>query len=293
MGDAEILEAFKAMGPLLLTDKFVRDPGTENEPKKHKRSHPEPKPAAQEVTKLVRLMGSMILRLDAEQQLMKRQASFVFFLQTEEPALLPQLVSRANEWHAQMKQRSQTTSDPPPYVPLRLVLFQDMATLLEDRVKKLSIATPQDPLWVTATTHGVLTTEGHFPFQRWCQQQKTLILTKKEPIPMSRMLKYMEQMKHISQDQAAIQKFHALKPVDTNSSVPWILQTGMRHDEVQVLLETLLGSTVWGLIGATMKAHTQVASRQSQELQQLLGKGKGKQNNNPWKSKGKGKHTTT
>ena len=182
MGDAEILEAFKAMGPLLLNDKFVRDPGTEKEPKKHKRNHvPENTAQAPEVTKLVRLMGSMILRLDAEHQLMKRQDSFVFFLQTEEPALLPQLLLRAKAWHAQMKQRVQQPGDQPPYVPLRTVLFQDMATLLEDRVQKLSKANSQDPLWVTATTHGVLTSEGNFPFQRWCQQQKSLVLTKKDP----------------------------------------------------------------------------------------------------------------
>lgn len=231
----------------------------------------------------------MLLKLDAEHQLMRKQDSFVFFLQTESPALLPQLLLRAKEWHTQAKQRH-TQQGEETYIPLRMVLFQDLAAMMEDRVKKLSMAGGPDPLWQTARTHGVITEEGSFPFQKWCHQQKALINTKKDPIPMPRMLKYMEQLQAIAKDPTAIQKFHALRPADTQATVPWILQTGMRHDEVQTLMETLLGSTAWGLIGATAKAHTQVASKQSQELQQLLGKGKGKNSGAPGRSKGQGKH---
>ena len=109
---------------------------------------------------------------------------------------------------------------------------------------------------------------------------------------MSRMLKYMEQLKQISLDLTAVQKFHALKPAEGLQTVPWILQTGIRHDELQVLLELLQGSTVWGLIGATMKPHTQTQSRQGRELQQLLGKGKGKQTGMRTSPKGQGKSKT-
>ena len=290
MEDTEILEAFKAMGPLLLQDRYIRDPKEEKGPKKPKREHVAETPVpTNEVTKIVRLMGSMLLRLDADQQLMKKQDSFIFFLQTAGPALLPQLMSRAQEWHAQMKQRQSQTDDSPQYVPLRNVLFQDLATLLEDRVHKLSKADPQDALRSTALTHGIITADGSFPFQKWSQQQQTLVQTKKDHITMGRMLKYMEQLKQISMDHSAVQKFHALRQAEGQHTVPWILQTGVRHDEVQVLLEALQGSTVWGLIGATMKPHSQTQSRQAQELQQLLGKGKGKSTTHP-SNKGKGKH---
>ena len=63
MGDAEILEAFKAMGPLL-TDRFIRDTQEENDSKRHKRNQPQGDQAQQAgVTTMLRLMGSMILRL--------------------------------------------------------------------------------------------------------------------------------------------------------------------------------------------------------------------------------------
>lgn len=292
MGDAEILEAFKAMGPLLMPDKYLRDTKEEKDPKKHKREHPqENQTGTTDVAKLVRLMGSILLRLDTDNQLMRKQDSFVFFLQTAAPALLPHLMSKAKEWHTQMKLRTQATEEQPPYTPLRMVLFQDLAIMMEDRVIKLSKAGPEDELWQTALNHGVITAEGSFPFQRWSQLQKTLVPMKKDHITMSRMIKYMEQLKQISTDQTAIQKFHALKPAENQQTVPWILQTGVRHDELQSLLEQLQGSTVWGLIGAAMKPHTQVQSKQCQELQQLLGKGKGKQKGNPSKAKGQGKQT--
>ena len=280
MGDAEIREAFKAMGPLLMPDKYLRDTKEEKDPKKHKREHPQENQIGNtDVAKLVRLMGNILLRLDNDNQLMRKQDSFVFFLQTAAPALLPHLMTKAKEWHNQMKQRTQAAEESTPYTPLRLVLFQDLAHMMEGSVIKLSKAGSEDELWKTALNHGVITAEGSFPFQPWSQLQKTLVPVKKEHITMNRMLKYMEQLKQISTDLTAIQKIHALKPAEN------------RHDELQSLLEQLQGSTVWGLIGATMKPHTQVQSKQYQELQQFLGKGKGKQKGHPSKAKGQGKYT--
>ena len=290
MGDAEILEAFKAMGPLLLQDRSARDTKEEKEPKKPKRTHfqgqPEPN---MEVVKLVRLMGQMILRLDADHQMMRRQDSFVFFLQPAEPALLPQLVLRAKEWHQHMKQQPQPVEAQTDYVPLRIRLFQDLALMMEDRVLKLSKADQKDQLWTVARDHGIIMEDGSFPYQRWNPQQQALIQTKQEHVTMPRMLKYMTPLKEVSRDHTAILKFHSLKQMDGQQTIPWILQTGIRHDEIQSLMEVLQGCTVWGLIGATMKPHTQTQSKQGIQLQQMLGKGKGKHHPSLGKSKGKGK----
>ena len=289
MGDAEILEAFKAMGPLLMKEPYIRDKQDEKEPKKPKRHHvPEAHQTVPEVATLVLLMGSMLLKMDSEQQFMRKQDSFVFFLQTATPALLPQLMTRASEWHQMMKQKATQASEDTPYVPLRAVLFRDLATMLDDRVQQLSKETPQDPLWSTARAHGLITEEGQFPFQKWCTHQKALKVTKQDYIPMQRMLKYTDQLKTISRDHSAIMKFHALRQAEEQTTVPWILQTGVRYDELQFLLEALQGSTVWGLIGAAMKPHTQVYSKQGLQLQNMLGKGKGKQTS-PTHGKGRGK----
>jgi hypothetical protein len=53
-------------------------------------------------------------------------------------------------------------------------------------------------------------------------------------------------------------------------------QISMRADKLQVLLTTLQGSTVWGLLVMTMKPHTMTQSKPGMQLQELLGKGGGK-----------------
>ena len=242
-----------------------------------------------EVVKLVRLMGQMILRLDADQQMMRKQDSFVFFLQPAEPALLPQLMLRAKEWHQHMQQQHLPVEAQTDYVPLRIRLFQDLAMMLEDRVLKLSKADQKEQLWTAAREHGIVMEDGSFPFQRWNPQQKQLKQTKQDHVTMARMIKYTTQLKEISRDHTAILKFHSLKQMDGQQTVPWILQTGIRHDEIQSLMEVLQGCTVWGLIGATMKPHTQSQSKQCLQLQQMLGKGKGKNHSTKGKSNGKGK----
>ena len=84
-------------------------------------------------------------------------------------------MTKAKEWHNRMKQRTQAAEESTPYTPLRLVLFQDLAHMMEDRVVKLSKAGSEDELWQTALNHGVITVEGSFPYQRWSQLQKTLV----------------------------------------------------------------------------------------------------------------------
>ena len=56
------------MGPLLMPDKYLRDTKEEKDPKKHKREHPqENQTGTTDVATLVRLMGSILLRLDHRQ----------------------------------------------------------------------------------------------------------------------------------------------------------------------------------------------------------------------------------
>lgn len=57
----------------------------------------------------------------------------------------------------------------------------------------------------------------------------------------------------------------------------------MRANELHVLLPTLQGSTVSGLLGMSLKPHTMTLSKPAQHLEELLGKG-GKSEG---KSKGK------
>ena len=213
-------------------------------------------------------------------------------MQTAPPALLPQLLTQAKQWHQSVQEKKQATPSPPMeeagITPLRIHLVQTMADMLLDRVTKLSKATQQDPLWLTALKNGMIDPSGAFPFQRWHAQTQQLCTTKQAAIPMPRMLRYMEQLKDTTKEPDSIIKFHALKQPEGNSTVPWLMQVAIRHDELHALMTALQGSTVWGLLGATMKPHSLMASKQSSQLRDLLGKGQGKHpRTTPPKGKGK------
>ena len=110
--------------------------------------------------------------------------------------------------------------------------------------------------------------------------------TKQAAIPLKRMLAYTNQLCELVEDGDTIVKFHALSKADKIPTVPWLLQISMREDGLQTLLMTLQGSTVWGLLGTSLKPHTLNQSKQGMQLKELLGKGKGKQNR-PQMGKGK------
>ena len=236
-------------------------------------------------------MGAMILKLDAENQALRRQDCFIFFMQTAAPALLPQLLVEAKQWHQSVQEKKKAPSEEVDFKPLRTHLVQTMADMLLERVTKMSKTTTQDPLWTTAVQNGLITPEGHFPFQRWHTQTQQLCVTKQQAIPLPRMLKYLEQLQENTKDPSAVMKFHALKQPEGQTSVPWIMQVAIRHDELFMLMTTLQGSTVWGLLRSTMKPHSLTTSKQGSQLRELLGKGNGKHQKTQT-PKGKGKTKT-
>ena len=70
--DMQMIQAFKEMGPLL--DQFIRSKDDERDTKKQKKQHQDPDTGPQ-AARLLRLMGTMLIRLDADQQLMRKQDS--------------------------------------------------------------------------------------------------------------------------------------------------------------------------------------------------------------------------
>lgn len=278
--DSEMLEAFKHLGPLLMS-RYER-PDDAREQKKMKKEQGQPENKGGDALKLLQAMGALLIRVDAEQQVLKRQDCWICFMQTEPQALLPSLIQKATEWHQQRKTGNMTPDE--QLLPLRCHLTQHLADFLMHRLLKLSQCKENDPLRTTAIAHGALTQEGSFPYQRWHQATQQLKTTSQEPITMARMLKYGEQLQAIMKDQSAIAKFHSLKPQAAETVIPWLMQVSMRHDELQTLLTILHGNTVWSLVGMSVKPHSQSHSRPAQHLMELLGKGQGKS-----RSKGKAK----
>ena len=269
----ELLETFGALAPLLR--KANKDPKEDGrDPKKAKTQHKCQETAqALDLPQVVLQMAKLLIRLDVDNNMMRKQDSFVFYMQMEQESVVHALTAKAKSWHHEMAQQEGTMKTQ-EWRPLRATLMQTLALTLQQRLKRLYECTATDPLFQTAAHHNVLNTKGEFFFQRWDATSKTLTQTDQAPIAMERMKRYADQFVENTMEAANILKFHSLRTSGDQQMTPWLLQISLRCDELQTLLETLAGCKVWNLLGASLKMHTMHQSHQAQQLQNLLGKGK-------------------
>ena len=93
---------------------------------------------------------------------------------------------------------------------------------------------------------------------------------------MERMKRYVDQLVENTMDPANTIKFHSLKPSDQQMT-PWLLQISLRCDELQTLLEVLVGCKVWCLLGASLKGHTLYQSHQAPTAEDHAREGQGQE----------------
>ena len=96
-------------------------------------------------TKLIQLMASMIIRLDHDAQLLRKQDSYVFFLQMESEGIVHELLKQGKMWHHKIQ--NPTTMDTETQKPLRVVLIQKLVSALHHRLDQLSRCTTEDPFY--------------------------------------------------------------------------------------------------------------------------------------------------
>ena len=285
--DSEMFEAFSRMSQVW--EAFSKSPEDENARKKTKKESASAQGhQAAQAMKVMQAMGSLLLKLDAEQQVWKKQDSWICFMQTDPQAMLPLLMTQAHQWKKAQDQVKLSKVFQETYTPLRSHLMQVMAQTLLERLKALMDSEETSQMRQTALKHGVLNKEGLFPFQRWNQHTQQLQISTQTPIHPSRMLKHAEHFLELAKDPGALQKFQALKPADNLKVVPWLLQISIRQDDLQILLTQLQGCTVWNLLGMQMKPHNQLQSKPALTLKGLLGKGSN-QGGPTHPPKGKGK----
>ena len=68
----------------------------------------------------------------------------------------------------------------------------------------------------------------------------------------------------------AFQAMYAGTAVKSKPVVPWRISFSVRNDEHWVCLQSLLHSSVWGLIGTRLKRLSQHPSQLTQRLQECL-----------------------
>ena len=270
----ELLDTFGALAPLL--QKANKDPKEEGgASKKAKTQHRAPGVEHQlDLPQVVQQMAKLLIRLDMDQNLMRKQDSFVFYMQMELESVIHVLSAKAKSWHTEMAQQEGQMKTQ-EWRPLRATLMHTMALTLQHRLKKLYDSQPTDPLFQTALKHHLVNNQGEFFYHRWDAKSQALSQTDQQPVGMDRMKRYVDQLVENTMDPANTLKFHSLRPSDQRMT-PWLLQISLRCDELQTLLETLAGCKVWCPLGASLKAHTLHQSHQALQLQNMLGKSKGK-----------------
>ena len=275
----ELMATFSAMAPLLVQHNQKQKEDERGHKKAKTQHRPQQEEPAQALPQVVMQMAKLLIRLDADQNLLRKQDSFVFYMQMEPESVIHVLTARAKAWHHEMSQ--ETPMKTQEWKPLRVTLMHHLAKTLQQRLQKL-YAVPADGCPVSeGHEHNLLNAKGEFFFQRWDPTSRQLTQTDQAPIPMDRMRRYMDQLVETTQEAGNILKFHSLKASGEQAVTPWLLQISLRCDDLQVLLETLLGNKVWNLLGAALKPHTSVKAPQAEQLKVMLGKGK---------SAGKGKH---
>ena len=169
-------EAFGQMSQVW--EMFQKTPDVENASKRHRKGETAPKrPGADHALRVMQAMGNLLLRMDAEQQQLKRQDSWFCFMQTDAQAVLPSMMAQAQTWKTQMETLKKQDTFPLDILPLRCHLLQHLVKTLQDRLHRLMASGEESTMMQTAKKHNLLTQEGTFPFQRWNPHAQQLQLT--------------------------------------------------------------------------------------------------------------------
>lgn len=293
--DQDLMESFKALGPLLMqASRYTRE---SDEERVAKRAKPNGHSARDQETghnqqshkallAMTKAMASLLLQHERSIQHMHRQDSYIIFAQVGAAGSIPLLTKMAAEW----KELRQSQSEHHPIPTLRTHLLRGLFREVHSRALKLSKSKPGEEVWDTAQNKGVLLPDGQWPKQRWCHQTTKLVHTAQPPVPMQRMLHQLSHAVELLEDCSHVIRFHSLKPGQT--IVPWYLQVSLRESDLWYILQELQTTTIWGLMGLSIKNHSQPLSKPAIALQQLLhpttqtskGKGKGKTKSKPVKA---------
>ena len=290
--DLELLKSFQNLSPLLTAASEYKRAKEEEPQSKKSRLHDaaagvaEPMHQAQAMPALTKMLIQLALQHERQLQALHRQDSFVFFAQLNKQGCVSLLTQKTQQWKDQLQKATDPTQQPKQ--TLRTFLLHALLTELQGRIVRLSKSKPGEELWDAAVQNGMIHQDGTWPFQKWNRDKQALETSHRQPVPMVRVLKDLEQLLELLMDSDHVVRFHALKP--QQQVVPWLLQVHLRQDDLWRILSGWNQNSLWGMLGLSVKGHTQTLSKPAQVLQTALqptsnkGNGKGKTKSNTNKS---------
>ena len=288
--DQELMKSFQMLSPLLqASSRYIRESAEEPNSKRPKQEDDEQvgrrsptDPALQgAVLTVLGHMTKLLIQHEKQLQQLQRQDSFVLFIQASQQGGITILQQLATDWKSQLAQH-QTD---PNLLNMRTYLFRGLMKEVHLRLRQMSSSKLGEPLWDKAIEQGVLLPCGSWPFQKWDPTNKKLVRSHKQPLGMQRVLNQFSYLEELLSTNDQIVRFHSLRPQPT--VVPWMVQTSLRMNDVWGILTEMANSTLWSLLGLSLKVHSQTLSRPAQLLQDSRdqtghlpqkGRGKGKQN---------------
>ena len=224
----------------------------------------------------LKTMAQLLLRHERCLNVQRSTDCFVLFFRQEPTGALKNLVDETQKWH-QLKLAEPQKSMP----PLRQHLMQTMLTTLMNWVSRVAKATPEEELFKACRTQNLILEDKSWPFLKWDHSKKSLVVDQTKPISMEAMLKKLNDLIEMFRVPSLVLRFYGMSSNSQQEIIPWKLQLNPRADEPYELLLTLAYSSIWTLVGTSLKPHSPNNSGLANQLQQMLqpkgaGKGRGK-----------------
>ena len=287
---AQIRETFQFLAPLL--DQSLKLQPNPKAPKQRRTDdrnqqdlpdHGPPAADPQRLMQYLQALGHLVLRQEHSLSLLQSTDSFILFFQQEKEGSIHALLQEAQTWQ---QKRHQDPEAPLP--PLRQHLCQFFLQDMLTRTTKVSQSKPEDPLFKLCREKNLILEDMSWPYLRWDQTKKQLVIDKKKAVSMPKMLEHLTELVEDFRDPALVLRFQGLSTSTPQTTVPWKLQLNLRYNRPYDLMLTLTHSAVWLLAGTTLKPHSTQPSSLAKTVQSLLPKGQGR-GKGAGKSKGKNK----
>ena len=285
---AQVIQAFRSLAPYMDTTlKLAPNPGATKRPRVNQgtdRKDHRQKDDEGEILPAMQLMARMVINMDRDWQMLKREDTFVLFFNNQEPTgSLKMLLETATTWHQQAQQDPSLSLR----TPLRQKLVQTLMIDLMDRIQKLLEAKEGSDLLNSALQSSIILPNKTFPYMEWNPTTRSLQVSNRPPLSVAKLHQHCTELLDMFKDASVIQRFHALPVKEGSNTSPWRLQLCLRDDRPWQLMQSLNQSSVWTLMAMSLKQHSRYQSPLANRLEQALGmtpstgsqKGRGKGKN--------------
>ena len=200
---------------------------------------------------------------------LRQDTAFIWFLKCEAPTIAPDLFRAAEAWRVEAGKSAPTIVGKKP---LRDVLF---LTILKNLSANLKSWQKDAAHQETSKKQGWITAEGHWLFQKWDPDTRTLIVDSNRPaLTTQAILDTLSDMMEDVLKDTLINRFHSTRKLtaDTTGVVAMIMDVSLRKElggKLYWRLQTLQANTAWQTLGIQYKPESLHRSPLAAQVQRM------------------------